>query len=351
MKFHELTVSEVRRETAECVSVAFDIPVSLSQQFEFIPGQYVTLKKKIEGEDIRRSYSICSQPGEQLRVAIKKVENGVFSSWANTELSAGQSILVSTPEGNFIHAPLAQNNNSYVAFVAGSGITPVLSIVSTILATEQNSTFSLFYGNRTSQEIIFKEELEALKNKYLGRFQLFHLLSKESTDSPLFSGRINTEKCTTFFKYFLDASSLNKVFLCGPFDMIMMLKETLPKLGVNQDKIKFELFYNPESDENRKETITTLDQERKIRVTLDGLTADVQSRQDIAILDIAIDAGMDLPYSCKGGVCATCKAKLISGKVEMTTNFALEEEEVADGYILACQAHAKTDFVEVSFDV
>jgi len=351
MEFHQLQILEVREETDDCVSVAFHIPSDLEKKFRFVPGQYLTLKHTIAGEEIRRSYSICSTPDEQLRVAIKVVPDGIFSTWANDKLNAGMTIAVAVPQGNFIHNIDPEAANHYVAFVAGSGITPIMSIVTDVLEKEPKSSFSLFYGNRTTQQIIFREELEALKNQHMERFQLYHILSRETTESPLLSGRIDPERCDVYFKYFIPTDKLASVFLCGPYEMIMGMKEQLPKCGVDAADIKFELFYNPEVDDVNETPTIVYDHDHQIKITLDGLTSEIASRLDVPILDMAIDAGMDLPYSCKGGVCATCKAKITAGDVEMTTNFALEPEEVEQGYVLTCQAHALTDFVEVNFDI
>ncbi len=353
MKFHPLYVSSVVKETEDCVSVSFDIPPELTSSFRFVPGQYLTVETQIEDQRVRRSYSICSHPNDPLRVAIKQVEGGLFSTWANTELKAGMSIDVTPPEGTFIHEPNAENENTYVAFSAGSGITPILSIVKSVLIDEPQSSFVLFYGNKLSKNIIFKEELEGLKNKYMDRLQIYHILSREKTDAPIFSGRITSNNCSTYFKYFIGDVDVAKVFLCGPYDMLIDMKENLPSHGVAADKIKLELFYNPEADHGvkEKEELLVEKEERTIKITLDGLTSEIKSRFDIPILDMAIEAGLDLPYSCKGGVCATCKAKIEEGKIEMTTNFALEDEEVDQGYVLSCQSHVKSDFVHVNFDV
>ena len=353
MKFNTLPVSEVRRETDDCVSVAFEVPSDLQPFYRFIPGQYLVVEQTINGDRVRRSYSICSHPEDGLRIAIKKVEGGIFSTWANEELQPGMVMDVALPEGNFIHESDAANTNYYVAFAAGSGITPVLSIINSVLRDEPNSHFVLFYGNRSSNNIIFKEELEDLKNIFIHRFELHHIFSRETTDSPLFNGRINAEKCHKFFNYFIQKDRVSKIFLCGPYEMIVELKDALPTLGIESNKIKLELFYNPEADKERSayQSGSFNQIEKRIRITLDGLTSDLQSAFDVPILDMAVDAGMDLPYSCKGGVCATCKAKVETGQIEMTTNFALEEEEVEAGYVLTCQAHVKSDFVHVNFDV
>jgi ring-1,2-phenylacetyl-CoA epoxidase subunit PaaE len=352
MEFHDLKVSKVERQTEDCVSVTFEMPADLKAKYDFIPGQYLTLDAEIDGKRARRSYSICSGEHEDLQVAIKRIEGGVFSTWANSKLKAGTVMRVARPEGNFVHQANATNQNEYVAFVAGSGITPVLSIMKSVLTSEPKSSFILFYGNKRTTDIIFREQIEALKNTYMDRLQVYYILSKGKTETTIFSGRISADKCPTYFKYFIPGADITKVFLCGPYDMIMSMKAALLLEGVAAEKIKFELFYNPEADKNIKndEVAKVVEHERIVKITLDGLTSEIKSNYDIAILDMAIEAGLDLPFSCKGGVCATCKAKIVEGKVKMTTNYALEEDEVKNGYILTCQSHVKTNFVHVNFD-
>ena len=353
MEFNELIVNKVVSETDSCVSVSFDLSPDLTDAYKFVPGQYLTLEADIDGEKVRRSYSICSHPNEPLTVAIKQVKDGLFSTWANTQLTAGMKIQVAQPEGNFTHESRGQDTNRYVAFVAGSGITPVLSILKSVLEEEPSSTFTLFYGNKRTQDIIFREEIEGLKNQFMGRLQIYHILSREKTDASILSGRINAENCKSYFDYFVSTLDVSKIFLCGPYDMIMSMKAALEEIGIPHEKVKFELFYNPEVDASVQQTRseTEIDHERIIQITLDGLTTKIKSHHDIPILDMAVETGMDLPYSCKGGVCATCKAKVVEGQVHMTTNFALEKEEVEEGYVLTCQSHVKSDFVHVNFDV
>lgn len=353
MKFHTLQISDVVNETDDCVSVAFHVPDHLKETFAFVPGQYLTLQAMINGEEVRRSYSICAEKGAPLRVAIKEVPGGVFSTWANKELRVGDEISVMPPEGNFVHHTDGSEARNYIAFVAGSGITPVLSMMSHILLDEPASTFTLFYGNRTTQQVIFKEAIEALKNKFMTRLQVNYLLSQEVTDSPLLSGRIDPSNCGSYLKYFALGDQVDKVFLCGPFEMIMGLREALPAHGISADRIKFELFYNPEADQQKEEAQERVpaDHDTVITITLDGTTSELRSRFDESILDIAVNSGLDLPFACKGGVCATCKAKRISGDIDMAVNFALEKEEVEQGYILTCQSHVRSETAEVTFDM
>lgn len=353
MEFYELEIKNVIEETSDCISVSFVVPEELKPRYDYIPGQYLTLEAEIDGDLVRRSYSICSHKNEHIRVAIKQIEQGVFSNWARATLKPGDRMRVAQPQGNFTRDTGSDNKGVYVAFAAGSGITPVLSILKSVLIDEAESQFILFYGNRTNQDIIFKEELEGLKNRFIDRLQLYHILSREERASELLSGRINPDNCASYFKYFINSDQVDEVFLCGPYEMITGMKQALLDQGLDKKQIKFELFFNPEAEHGYESDRPRVekDRERTIRVTVDGLTSDISSALDIPILDMAIDAGMDMPYSCKGGVCATCKARVMEGDVEMTTNFALEDDEVDEGYVLTCQTHVKSDYVHVNFDV
>ncbi|RMG83105.1 MAG: phenylacetate-CoA oxygenase/reductase subunit PaaK [Bacteroidetes bacterium] len=353
-KFHSLKVREIRKETDDCVSIAFEVPETLKKNYEFLPGQHLTLKARINGEDVRRSYSICASPFENdLRVAIKKLEGGAFSTFANERLSVGDTLEVMPPAGNFHPAPLSPDHQKhYVAFAAGSGITPVISILKAVLETEPQSHFTLFYGNRYSDSIIFKEQLEGLKNKYIGRFSLHHILSQEHPGADLFYGRIDEEKCRIFCQTLIDWREVDAFFICGPEAMIYSVKETLLELGVEPNKIHFELFTSPVGKLGRKNTASAPRSViSRVKTTIDGNTFefDLTSPED-TILEAAHKTGADLPFACKGGVCCTCKAKLLEGEVEMEVNYGLEPEEVEQGYILTCQAHPKTERIVVSFD-
>jgi ring-1,2-phenylacetyl-CoA epoxidase subunit PaaE len=355
LKFHRLKVKEVRRETTACVSVAFEVPAPYSRSYQFLPGQYLTLRTEIDGEEVRRSYSICSSPGEgELRVAIKKIPGGKFSTFANDRLRPGEMLDVMTPTGNF-HVPLdAAHQKQYVAFAAGSGITPVISLLKTILVQEPRSTFLLFYGNRTTDSIIFREELEGLKNRHLGRFSLVHVLSREDTGSDLLSGRIDPAKLPLIFSRIAEIRETDEFFLCGPAEMVVGLKAYLENTGVDRKKIHVELFHagteqHPNSNLPQSHTVPGL--QTQVHIRLDGNALHFKMKgQEQTLLDAALAAGADLPFSCKGGVCCTCKARLLEGKVEMALNYALEPEEVAAGYILTCQARPLTDVLNVDFD-
>lgn len=356
-KFHPLKVKEVRPETEECVSVAFKLPDALREDFHFLPGQYLTLKAAINGEEVRRSYSICASPvDEELRVAIKKIPQGRFSTFANEQLQAGDELEVMTPMGRFYTETDPAHEKEYAAFAAGSGITPIMSIMRTVLSQEPKSRFTLFYGNRNVDSIIFREQIEGLKNEYMGRLRLFHVLSREKLGSPLMSGRITAEKCELFYDKLIDPTAVDDFFLCGPQPMIEAIRETLLERGVDRKKIHFELFNtgNGKVAKACKETVKEAlpDIQAMVDIKLDGNHFEFPlSSQADTILDGALKAGADLPYACKGGVCSTCRAKLTAGEVAMDVNYALEPEEVEAGFILTCQAHPKTDKVTVDFDV
>lgn len=352
-KFHTLRVAELSRPTEEAVAVTFEIPEHLQDEFSFIQGQHLTLKKDIDGEDTRRSYSICSCPiDERLTVAIKKLEGGKFSTWANDVLKVGDEIEVMPPHGSF-YVPLdPENSNSYVAFASGSGITPIISIIETTLRTEPESEFALFYGNRKTGSIIFQEELEALKNRYMGQFSLYHILSKEQQESDLFNGRIDEDKIQSFARMFFDPELVDHYFTCGPEEMMLSVQSTLKNLGVPEERIHLELFTSPVGKLGSKGKEIKHDKATaEITIVLDGISLTFPYDSDKSILDVAFDNGADLPYACKGGVCSTCVCKVEEGEVEMDVNYALEPDELERGLVLSCQSYPKTDKVKLTFDV
>lgn len=354
--FHPLAVKEVKKETADCVSVCFDVPEALKDIFSFAHGQNLTLKKTINGEELRRSYSICSAVGDnELKVAIKKVEHGVFSGFANEELKAGDMIEVMPPTGKFNTALNAANKKSYLAFAAGSGITPVLSIIKTTLQTEPGSSFTLLYGNRDKNSIIFKEALEALKDRFLSRFTLIHILSREITDTPLNSGRIDAAKLKQLNKI-ISFAGVDEFFICGPETMIFCVNDFLTAAGIEKKKIHFELFTTPgqkTTTGDGQQTTAVSAAGSKITVKLDGRSFDFEIPQNsnTSILDAALKQGADLPFACKGGVCCTCKARLTEGQVKMDVRWGLEDDEIEQGYILTCQSHPVSEKVVVDYDV
>jgi ring-1,2-phenylacetyl-CoA epoxidase subunit PaaE len=353
--FHHLQIKNIRQETADCVSIAFDVPASLEDVFQYKPGQYLTLRTQIEGEDLRRSYSICSSPtDDELRVAIKKVPYGKFSTFANENLREGDFLDIMPPNGRFLANCDAKNLKKYVGIAAGSGITPILSILKTVLRTEPNSHFTLIYGNKRRTSIIFKEAIEALKNQYMQRLAVYHVLSQEMTDAALLSGRIEEQKIITFCKNIIDTSQTDDFFICGPEEMTNASIATLAQLGVEKSKIHFELFTASAPKKQVVLTQKVADNSPKSEVTvrLDGAAFKMQlAYNGENILDEAMSHGADLPYACKGGVCCTCKAKLVEGKVFMTVNYGLEADEIAAGFILTCQSHPRTKKVVVDFDL
>jgi len=357
--FHLLRIKEVRPETAECVSVSFDIPENLKKTFHFLPGQYLTLRTIIDGVEVRRSYSICSAPGDELRVAVKKVDQGKFSGYVNEGLKAGDELEVMPPLGKFTPRDSEKTAKKYLAFAAGSGITPVIGIMKTVLQREPGSEFTLVYGNKNRGSIIFKEHIEALKNKYMERLRVYHVFTRETMDTPLFNGRINTEKARAFCERLIDLDPIDEIFICGPEDMILGLRDYfIEEKKISAQKVHFELFSSPDQPravhkawEEKKQQIDSSKMSR-VTVRLDGAAFEM----DLAyggnnILDAALQEGADLPYACKGGVCSTCKAKLVSGEVDMEVNYALEPDELAANFILTCQSHPRTEKVVVDFDI
>lgn len=352
--FHQLTVSDVNRETPECVSVAFALTDDLREKYKFLPGQYLTFKFMEAGEEIRRSYSICASPYDgELRVAIKEVPGGAFSTHANRSLKVGDVLDVMMPMGNFILEPNANAKNQYVAFAAGSGITPIMSIIKSVLQGEPNSSFLLFYGNRSSATIIFKDALDDLKNEYLNRLEVHHILSREDQGSDLLFGRIDGTKVSSCAAKFFTSNAIAAYYLCGPAEMISDASQTLESLGVDKKKVHFELFTSAgvadKVDHLAQKTSAKI--LSSVTIILDGEEThfDVSSTGK-TVLDAALDAGADVPFACKGAVCCTCRAKIIEGTAEMEMNYALMDDEVADGYILTCQSHPTSPKLVVSYD-
>lgn len=354
--FHTLKVKEVRKETRDCCSIAFEIPEELKLAYDFTQGQYLTLKKDINNEDIRRSYSICTSPNDdELRVAVKQVHNGKFSTFANHQLKAGDTLDVMTPMGNFYTELDPNQEKHYVGFAAGSGITPIISIMKTVLETEPKSRFTLFYGNKNTGSIIFKEEIEALKNSYMERLVVHYFLSREMLDAPLMNGRIDREKCSAIFTRLLDVKDIDECFSCGPEPMIFAVRDSLLEQGFDEKKIHFELFTSPLGKLGQERKRATREEDKgkvtEVTIKLDGKAFQFDLPFDSDnLLDAALKQGADLPFACKGGVCCTCRAKLVEGQVDMEVNYALEQDEVEAGFILTCQAFPTTEKVVVDFD-
>lgn len=355
--FHPLKIKEIKKETIDCVSVLFEIPEELRTGFAFQQGQSLTMRTMINGEEVRRTYSLCSSPlDKEWRVAIKKVEDGLFSAYANDTLKAGDVLEVMEPVGKFYTELSPANKKNYLAFAAGSGITPVLSIINTTLRTEPGSSFTLVYSNKSRASIIFFEELEGLKNKFLARFNFINILSRERTESAINSGRINTGKLNELEKL-IDYTRTDEIFICGPEEMIFCVKDFFLQKGIGEKNIHFELFTTSgqKTQAARQKLKATGDAGPKssITVKVDGRSFDfsLSLNSDITILDAALQQGADLPYACKGGMCCTCKARLLEGEVEMDVHWGLEHEEIEKGFILTCQSHPKTEKVVVDYDI
>jgi len=352
-RFHKVKVSQIEKTTADCSIVTFDIN-GLAEEFAFKQGQYLTLKTEIDGESVQRSYSLCSSPNDGIwQVGIKKVPGGKFSTFANEKMKIGDELEVMPPNGNFFVEVDKSANKNYAAVAAGSGITPIFSIIKTHLETESESTFNLFYINQTVASIILKEEIEALKNRFMDRFEVFHFLTKQKRGVDFYNGRLDEEKLKVIFNDLCPVESMDDVFICGPEQMIFMVRDYLEANDLDKKKIHFELFASPDAKKWEK---------REVKEEMKGLVSDVSILDGANsfnfkihqgannILDAALANSADLPFACKGGVCSTCKAKLIEGDVEMDLNYALEEEEVEAGYILTCQAVPCSEKVVVDFD-
>lgn len=353
--FHSLRIKEIKKETPDCVSVCFDVPESLSSEFIYREGQNLTLKKTINGEELRRSYSICTAPHEnKLKIAIKQVEGGAFSTFANESLMQNDVLEVMPPSGKF-NAHLSDNHNpNYLAIAAGSGITPIIAIIKHTLSVQSNSTFTLVYGSKNRASIIFFEELEDLKNKYIQRFNFINIMSREKMDADIFYGRIDDRKLSELDKL-INYKNLDAAYLCGPETMIFNTADFLQERGLDKNNIHFELFTTSAQLAKQHKTAehieTASGPKSNITIRLDGRTFDFDlAYTGESILDAALKNGADLPYACKGGVCCTCRAKLLDGNVKMDVNYALEAEEVEQGFILTCQSHPTTEKVFIDFD-
>jgi len=353
-----LKILDIRNETPDCISVSFHIPEEWKEEFQYKAGQNLTLRSSIKGEEIRRSYSICSSPHEdELRVAIKKVEDGLFSSHAHETFKKSVVLDVLAPTGNFYLPLQASNKKHYVAFAAGSGITPVISILKAILKEEPLSRFTLIYGNRNRSSVIFREEILAFKNDHPEQFQLIPVFSREKMDAPVFEGRIDAAKCEIIFKQIVPLAADQEYLLCGPAPMIFAVRSWLMGKKVEEKKIHFELFSDPgESGPSGKKISgdkkESSEKKSLVTIRLDGVSADFQIPvEGPSILEAAIGAGADLPYACRAGVCASCRAKLVNGKVTMDQNYALAEEELEQGFILACQSHPASEKLMIDFDI
>lgn len=350
--FFPLKVKEIRKETADCVSIAFELNPDQKTEFSYVQGQYLTFKKVLNGEELRRSYSLCSSPhtDNELRVAVKRVENGRFSNFANDQLQVGDLLESMKPMGNFYPSLDSNNTKHYVMIAAGSGITPIYGIIKSILALEKNSKVHLFYGNRSAKDVIFKDELDALAASN-DQLSIHYIYSRQSVADPLFEGHISASKLDGFTHHIPGLFRADSYFVCGPEKMIFEIKDHLEGLGINASKIHFELFTAVTSPEKEKVQANTTSGLSQVKVIMDDEEFEFElSSNGEVILDAAIDAGVDAPYSCKGAVCCTCKAKVIEGEVEMEMNYALSDDEVEEGFILTCQAHPISPRVVVDYD-
>ncbi|PYY78509.1 phenylacetate-CoA oxygenase/reductase subunit PaaK [Pseudomonas sp. TKO26] len=354
-QFHRLTIKDVRSETRDAVSIAFEIPPHLQAQFHFTQGQHLVLRAELEGEEVRRSYSICSGVNDdELRIAVKRVSGGRFSAFANERLKPGHSLEVMPPAGRFYVELEPTRRGHYLAVAAGSGITPILSIIKSTLEGEPLSRITLLYGNRSSASALFREQLEDLKNRYLQRLNLVFVFSREQQDIDLYNGRINQDKCRQLFSRWVDVGQLDAAFICGPQAMTETVRDSLKAAGMNAERIHFELFHAAGDQHKRQAREAARAQDPQVsRVTVisDGraLAFDLP-RNSQSLLDAGNAQGAELPYSCKAGVCSTCKCKVIKGEVEMDSNHALEDYEVAAGYVLSCQSFPLSDTVVLDFD-
>jgi len=355
--FYPLTVVEVRPETRDAIVVTLRPAPDDVERFRFKQGQYLTLRAELDGEEVRRSYSICSavQDGA-LRVGIKRIKDGWFSSWANESLRAGTKIDAMPPAGNFFVPLDAANRKHYVGFAGGSGITPLLGILKTTLQAEPKSRFTLFYGNEASSTILFREELEDLKNTYMERFNLVHILNREHQDVELFNGTLTREKCNALFRHWIDLSDVDTAFICGPQPMMLAVADALQENGFDRARIKFELFSSPAGSARPQKARDAVGADMtqdvcEATVIIDGRSRTFRmAKKAESVLDSGLREGLELPYACKGGVCSTCRAMLLEGEVDMDANFALEDYEIARGYILTCQSFPATDRIVVDYD-
>jgi ring-1,2-phenylacetyl-CoA epoxidase subunit PaaE len=355
VSFHRLTVAEIIDETQHARSIRFAVPEELKETFRFKPGQHLTLRCEIGGEEVRRNYSLCVAPeDDELKVTVKRIAGGLFSNWANDNLKPGDAVEVMAPHGSFTWDFTPGAARSYVGFAAGSGITPVISLIKTALGTEAGSRFTLFYGNRYSNSVLFLEELARLKNLYMGRLEVFHFLSGEAEDIDLFNGRLDRAKCDEILETLVEPAGIDAFFICGPGPMMDAAEAALVEKGVEHSRIHVERFTadRPSAAQAAEmQALQTKAQGLSMLVTLDGRKRKVAFDAVAGnILDSARASGLPAPYACKAGVCATCRAKVVSGEVEMAARYGLSDEEIAAGYVLTCQSVPKGAGVELDYD-
>lgn len=352
--FHPLRIARVEHDTRDAIVLQFEVPEALSEPFRYAPGQHLTLRQTLDGEELRRSYSICSAlQDERLRVAIKRVPGGAFSEWAHRTLQPGTTIDVLPPEGRFFRGlPDGGGASHQLAIAAGSGITPILSIIKTTLAADARARFTLIYGNRASSTVMFREELAALKDRYLDRFNLIHVLSREPQDVELFNGRIDGAKLRAMAARWLPLDDVDQAYLCGPEAMTLDLRETLQSLGLAKERIHVELFGTALPVAHKRRAVAPGEADCEVTLLMDGAQRLFTMPRDgsVSVLDAALQAGLDVRHSCKGGVCATCRCKLVQGEVDMDANYALEDYEIARGFRLSCQSFPASAALVLDFD-
>jgi len=353
--FYPLTVNQLTNETRDTVSIAFDLPADLADKFHYQQGQYLTLRTQIEGQEVRRAYSICESVGQQkLRVAVKQVADGQFSTWANQQLKVGQQIDVMPPQGNFTSTLDTDHAGEYLLIAAGSGITPILSIAASMLETEAASKVTLVYGNRATSSVIFREQLEDLKNIYMQRLNVIYVMSREQQDIDLFNGRINGDKIDHLLSQWVHPDRISECFICGPEDMSKDCQQALIKAGIPAAKVHLELFGTQTAGSaarKRKPTASNANTS-EVSIRADGHTRSFElAHNSLNILEAGLAEGADLPWACKAGVCSTCKCKVLEGEVEMDTNHALEDYEIKDGYVLSCQSYPISAKIVLDYDI
>ena len=354
-RFHDLTVTGIQKTIRDAVVVTLKPQEGDETAFDFIQGQYLTFRHDFDGEELRRSYSICAGKDDGcLQVGIKRVDGGAFSTWANEDLKVGDTLQAMSPMGTFHTALDAGAARQYLGFAGGSGITPVLSILKTVLAREPNSTFTLVYANKGVNTIMFREELEDLKNLYMGRLNIIHVLESDAQEIDLFTGLVTQEKCAELFKHWVDIKNIDTAFICGPEPMMLGIAAALRDHGLTDAQIKFELFASAQPGRLKRKAVSkdaaSGANQTTAAITLDGATQTITMGKDTSILDAALENAMDAPYACKAGVCSTCRCRVLEGEVEMIANHALEDYEVEKGYVLSCQSYPLTDKVVVDYD-
>ncbi len=354
-RFYDLHVTDIQKTIRDAVVVTLAPPVDNADAFSFQPGQYLTFRQEFDGQELRRSYSICAGPDEGvLQVGIKRLDGGAFSTYANLQLRVGDTLSAMPPMGKFTPDDRPQAPRNYLGFAGGSGITPILSIMKALLQREPGCSFTLVYANRGVNTIMFREELEDLKNTYMGRLTVIHILKSDAQDIDLFTGRVTEEKCAELFEHWIDLASMDTAFICGPEQMMLGIVRALKAGGMSQQQIKFELFGASQPGRAKQKahggSATDSAAKTQISITLDGATRGIEADKGTSILDAALGNSVDAPFACKAGVCSTCRCKVMEGEAEMAANHALEDYEVRRGYVLSCQAYPLTDKIVVDYD-